>query len=65
MNKLLLAGAFAVAASIGGTAAHAAFSDVVQAPTGYFVPTDAQKYDFPYYRANGDDWTWQQGAIAG
>ena len=38
--------------------------DVAQAPTGYFVPTDAQKFDSPYYRWNGDDWGWTHGALA-
>ena len=37
--------------------------DVVQAPTGYFVPTDAQKLSSPYYRWAGDDWGWQHNAI--
>lgn len=31
----------------------------------YFVPTDAQKSDWPYYRWEGDDWGWTHGAIAG
>jgi hypothetical protein len=39
-------------------------TDVVEAPTGFFVPTDAQKYDFPYYRGAGQDWSWQHGAVA-
>lgn len=38
--------------------------DIAQAPTGFFVPTDAQKFDFPYYRGNGQDWSWTHGAIA-
>ncbi|MDO9582993.1 MAG: PEP-CTERM sorting domain-containing protein [Desulfomicrobium sp.] len=38
--------------------------DVVQAPTGFFVPTDAQKYDSPYYRWNGQDWGWTHTPIA-
>jgi hypothetical protein len=43
----------------------AAAIDTVQAPTGYFVPTDAQKYSWPYYRGNGDDWDWTHTPIAG
>lgn len=39
--------------------------DVVQAPAGYFVPTDEQKYDSPYYRWNGQDWSWTHSPIAG
>ncbi len=47
-----------------GSFANAAV-DVVQSPTGYFVPTDAQKYDSPYYRWYGDDWGWTHGSIGG
>jgi hypothetical protein len=39
-------------------------TDTVQTPTGYFVPTDAQKFDSPYYRGNGQDWSWTHSAIA-
>ena len=39
--------------------------DVVEAPTGYFVPTDAQKGDSPYYRWWDDDWGWTHTAIPG
>lgn len=46
--------------------AHAApVVDIIQAPTGYFVPTDAQKYDYPYYRWYGEDWGWTHNAISG
>ncbi len=38
--------------------------DTVQAPTGFFVPSDAQKYDAPYYRAWGEDWSWTHGGLA-
>lgn len=55
--------AAASAAVLSAFSAQAAV-DVVQAPTGYFVPTDAQKYDSPYYRSAGDDWGWTHGAIA-
>jgi len=40
-------------------------TDVVETPTGYFVPSDAQKYDSPYYRWNGEDWGWTHNAITG
>jgi len=40
-------------------------TDVIQTPTNYFVPTDAQKYDSPYYRWNGENWGWTHNAIAG
>jgi hypothetical protein len=38
--------------------------DVAEAPTGFFVPSDSQKTDSPYYRSNGEDWDWTHGAIA-
>ncbi len=34
-------------------------------PNTYFVPTDGQKFESPYYRWNGDDWGWTHGAIGG
>ena len=46
-------------------ATQAATIDVVQSPTGYFVPTDAEKYDAPYYRWNGENWSWTHNAISG
>ena len=46
-------------------AAPAATINIVQAPTGYFVPTDAQKYEWPYYRWFGDDWGWSHNPISG
>jgi hypothetical protein len=54
-NKLLTAllGAAGLLASLPASAA--AIIDTVQAPTGYFVPTDADKYNWPYYRWHGDD----------
>jgi hypothetical protein len=65
LNQLVKSVALgSMAAMAMSVAAHAAV-DVVQAPTGYFVPTDAQKYDAPYYRGIGGDWGWTQGAIAG
>lgn len=39
--------------------------NVVEAPTGFFVPTDAQRYDDPYYRWYGMDWGWTHGAMGG
>ena len=33
-------------------------------PTGFFVPTDAQKYDSPYYRGFGQNWGWTHNGIA-
>ena len=64
-NKLLTAllGAAGLLASLPASAA--AIIDTVQAPTGYFVPTDADKYNWPYYRWYGDDWEWTHNPIAG
>jgi hypothetical protein len=49
-------GSFAIAAPV---------VDIIQAPTGFFVPTDGQKYDSPYYRWYGDDWGWTHNPIGG
>ncbi|MCS6986329.1 MAG: hypothetical protein NZM40_02675 [Sphingomonadaceae bacterium] len=51
MRRALVLGAAAVAVATPAVAD----VDVVEAPTGFFVPTDAQKYDWPYYRWFGDD----------
>lgn len=40
-------------------------TDTIESPTGFFVPTDAQKYDAPYYRQFDQDWGWTHNAIAG
>lgn len=45
--------------------AFAATTDTIQAPTGYFAPSDAQKYDSPYYRWVSEDWSWTHSAMAG
>lgn len=37
--------------------------NVVQTPTDFFVPTDAQKSVSPYYRWYDEDWGWQHGGI--
>ena len=41
------------------------YTDTIQAPTGYFVPTDGQKYDAPYYRWWDEDWGWTHNALSG
>lgn len=33
--------------------------------TEYFVDTDANKYNAPYYRGASEDWGWTHGALAG
>jgi hypothetical protein len=62
-NKLLTAllGAAGLLASLS---ASAAAIDTVQAPTGYFVPTDALKYNYTYWRGHGQDWDWTHNPIA-
>jgi hypothetical protein len=53
-----------LAAGIVAAPAAAAVINTVQAPTGFFVPTDAQKFNAPYYRGANSDWGWTHGAIA-
>ena len=48
-----------------GQAQSAAVTNTVESPTGFFVPTDARKYDVPYYRGFGEGWGWTHAAIAG
>jgi hypothetical protein len=64
MKKLVLLIAVGVMMTFGSFAFAAPAVDIVQAPTGYFVPTDGQKYDAPYYRWYNEDWSWQHSAIA-
>ena len=59
--RTTLAAATLALASTAGI--QAATVDVVEAPTGNFVPTDAQKFDFPYRRSG--DWGWVHNPIAG
>ena len=65
MRKIaLMCGALAASLTLASAPAAAAITDTIQAPSGFFVPTDAQKYDSPYYRYGGSDWEWQHNAIA-
>jgi hypothetical protein len=65
MRKIaLLCGALAATVTLASAPAAAAITDTVQAPSGFFVPTDAQKFDSPYYRFGDGDWGWQHSAIA-
>lgn len=53
-----------VAAVLAASPAFAvAATDTIQAPSGFFVPSDAQVYDAPYYRDANQDWSWQHNAI--
>ncbi len=63
MKRVLVALSILVLAFAGF--AGAGVVDTVQAPTGFFVPTDAQKYDAPYYRWYEMDWGWQHKPIGG
>ena len=49
----------------GGQAQAAPVTDTVEAPTGFFVPTDAQKLDAPFYRGAGEGLGWTHGMIGG
>ncbi len=49
--------------SIAGMLAAAPISDVIQYPTGNFVPDQGSTYDDPYYRWFDGDWGWQHTAI--
>jgi hypothetical protein len=65
MKKLLASAAILVGmACLTGQAQAVPMIDVVQAPTGYFTPTDADKLNSPYYRGAGEDWGWTHGALA-
>jgi hypothetical protein len=62
----LTAAAVAAASLVGVSSAGAvAYTDTVETPTNYFVPTDAQKFDSPYYRGASEDWGYSHNAIAG
>lgn len=64
-NKLLSVIALG-AISLAG-AAYAGEIDIIDASDAqagtYFVPTDAQKYDSPYYRPYYQDWGWTHNAL--
>ena len=66
MKKLkVLAIVLGIMMTFGSMAYAAPYVDVVQSPTGFFVPDDSLKYSSPYYRWYGEDWSWQHGAVAG
>ncbi|MCA8869049.1 MAG: VPLPA-CTERM sorting domain-containing protein [Rhodobacteraceae bacterium] len=65
MKRLTTALAAATVAMAGGLGvAQAATVDIIDAPTGFFVPTDGQKNNSPYYRWHDEDWGWTHNAIA-
>ncbi|MFT4152154.1 MAG: VPLPA-CTERM sorting domain-containing protein [Paracoccaceae bacterium] len=59
-KQTAIAAAITLSAAAG---ASAATTDTIEAPDGYFVPTDAQRYDSPYYRYYGAGWSWAHNAI--
>lgn len=64
MKKKLLSLILGVMVFGFGSFGYAApIADVIQTPTDYFVPTDGQKYDSPYYRFMDEDWGWTHNAI--
>jgi len=64
-RKLLILLAVGIVLMFGSSVYAAPTVDVVQAPTNYFVPTDGQKTNSPYYRYYNGDWGWSHNAIAG
>lgn len=64
MKKIILL-TLAAILPYGAIAQAAPVTDVIQAPSNYFVPSDAQKYSSPYYRYAYSDWEWTHNAIAG
>jgi len=63
MSKFRIA-ALLAASLLGMGQAYAAV-DVVQAPTGHFVPDDSLKNDPAYWLGFGKDWGWTHGALTG
>lgn len=64
LSKLSM-GTLLLATAMFASASQAATTDIIQAPTDFFVPTDAQRYDSPFYRGGSGDWEWQHNAIGG
>lgn len=69
MKKVTAAALAAIAALSLGQAQAAPYTDTIDSTSGqastYFVPTDAQKYDSPFYRGATEDWGWSHQAISG
>jgi hypothetical protein len=65
MKKLVILIAVGVMLTFGSFAY--AVTDIIQAPTGYFVPSDADKYNETggYYRRQSQDWGWNHNIIGG
>ena len=61
-SRALSLGLFLAAATVA--APSVAATDIVQAPSGFFLPAGTSPYDSPYYRDNNQDWSWTHGIIA-
>lgn len=57
-------GAALLTISVISSAAAVPYTDTVGYPTGFVAPSEAATYDFPYYRFQGQDWSWTHTAIA-
>lgn len=64
MKKLLFLGV-AAALCFSAAAYGVPATDIVEYPTGYFVPDDAQKYSTGYWRWANEDWGWTHNPIGG
>ena len=64
-TRIFAMSTFAIMATISiGSANAAAYTDTVEASTGFFLPAGAGPFDSPYYRDGSQDWGWQHGAIS-
>ncbi len=64
VKKLLTGLAVSMMLAISSLAFAAPIVDVIQAPSGYFVPSTGSLFDDPYYRWEYQDWAWQHNALA-
>jgi hypothetical protein len=54
----------ALATTLGATTANAvAFTDTIQASTGFFLPAGVDPFAVPYYREADQDWGWRHNPI--
>ncbi len=60
---LLFVAAVILTLSMNSNADALTVADTIEAPTGFFLDVDANKYSSPYYRWFGEDWGWSHNAI--
>lgn len=65
MKRILVTFWLVVMLCFIGSLSFAAVIDIVEYPDGYFVDSDANTYNSPYYRWYDEDWEWQHSSIAG